>query len=226
MDRIAEYSGVPDPINDKTKRLAMVLGKEMTGRILASLYTNPYQSASDIARGIHIHIATAQKYLVDMRHCGLLESRWRRNSNRPTEEYWLAKKKFDIQVDLEQIPKRNDLERRAAEIFIKKIESDMVAFDTDIGHRKITEIILMDGQENGRIGQRIKLDDIEGRFTWHLPSHADPPLSVLELAERAGIGPDGLPQIIELVERLATIELNDSMGRIGIIERTGVIDND
>jgi len=161
-----------------------------------------------------------------MRHSGLLESRWRRNTNRPTEEYWLAKKKFDIQVDLEEIPMRDEVERKAAKIFIRKVESDRVAFDTDIGHQRIREIIITDGRENGRIGQRIKLNELQGRFTWYLPSPEDKPRSVLELADKAGIDRSGLADLIELVERLTDVELVGSNERIGIIESTGVIKND
>jgi hypothetical protein len=224
MNKIADFSKVPDPITSKTKRLAMVLGREMTGKILAMLYITPFQSASDIAKLFNIHIATAQKYLMEMRDCGLLESRLRQNSNRPTEEYWLAKKRFDIQIDLDNMPKLTDLEQKAANTYIRQKPSEQIAFDTNRRNQRITEIILLEGHEKSKVGQRIKLDDVEGRFTWHLPSPTDPPMSILELVKRAKLPLSDLPRVMELVERLATIELDGSMGRIGIIERTGVME--
>ena len=75
-----------DPIDASIKRLAAVIGKEMTGQILATLYTHPFMSASDIARMHGIHIATAQKYLKEMKECGLVQTRLRRSATRPTEE--------------------------------------------------------------------------------------------------------------------------------------------
>jgi transposase len=206
--------------------MAMVLGRDMTGRILAALYMAPFQSASDVAKRFGIHIATAQKYLMEMRQCGLLESRWRKNTNRPTEEYWLAKKKFDIEIDLENMPRLSELEKKAANIFIRQKYSELVAFDTNRNLEKITEILLLDGQESSRIEQRIKLDDIEGRFTWYLPSPTEPPMSILELVEKAKLSKTDLPRIMELVDRLVSIELDSSTGRIGIIERTGVINDE
>ena len=131
MNNLAELSELPDPITDRMKRLAMVLGREMTGKILASLYKTPYQSASDIARIFNIHIATAQKYLVEMRECGLLNSRFRRNSNRPTEEYWLAKNRVDIEIDLESMQQLTEMELKAANTYIRQRNSDHVAFDTN-----------------------------------------------------------------------------------------------
>jgi len=220
------FSDIPDPINDRTKRLAMVLGRDMTGRILATLYMQPFQSASDVARRFNIHIATAQKYLVEMRQCGLLESRWRRSVSRPTEEYWLAKKKFDIEIDLENMPKHSELENKAANIFIRQKYSELVAFDANRNLEKITEIIILDGGESSRIEQRISLDDVEGRFVWYLPPPNETPMSVLELLEKASLSKTELPRVLELVDRLAVIEINGSAGEPGIIERTGVIDDE
>lgn len=226
MDKLAAYSKVPDPIADRTKRLATMLGREMTGKILAKLYLNPYQSASDIAKLFNIHIATAQKYLLEMRECGLLDSRLRRNSNRPTEEYWLTRNRFDIEIDLESMPKFEDLEGIAATTFIRKKDSEQVAFDTNHSLKIITEIILLDGKERSQIGQRIKLDEVEGRFTWFLPSPKEDPKSVLELVKIANIPLTDLPRVMDLVEKLANIELDNSHGERGIIERTGVIENE
>jgi hypothetical protein len=226
MDGFGSISDVPDPINERTKRLAMVLGRDMTGRILATLYMAPFQSASDVAKRFQIHIATAQKYLVEMRQCGLLESRWRKSTNRPTEEYWLAKKKFDIEIDLENMPRLTELEKKAANIFIRQKYSDQVAFDANRNLEKITEILLLDGQESSRIEQRIKLDDIEGRFTWYLPSPTESPMSILDLVKKANLLKTDLPRIMDLVERLVNMELDAKAGRIGIIERTGVISDE
>jgi hypothetical protein len=221
MKEIADYLEVPDPINDRTKRFAMVIGREMTGKILASIYINPYQSASDIARFFNIHIATAQKYLVEMRECGLLESRLRRNSNRPTEEYWLTSNKFDIAIDLENMPKLADLEMRAANTLIRQKQSVQVAYDTHRSNQIITEIILLDSKEPSRIGQRIKLDEVEGRFAWYLPSPEEPSVSVLALMKKANLPLTDLPKIMDLVERLANLVLDSSNGLIGIIEKNG-----
>jgi transposase len=224
MNKIGCFLEVPDPITYKTKKLAMVLGRDMTGKMLASLYQKPFQSASEIAKLFNIHIATAQKYLMEMRECGLLESRLRRNSNRPTDEYWLAKNKVDIAIDLEQTPNLEELEVKAASIYIRQKQCEQVAYDSNHRNQIITEIILLDGKERNKIGQRIKLNDVEGKFTWCLPRPDEPPMSILDLVRKANLNLKDLPLVLELVDKLATIELDSNVGLIGIIERTGGIE--
>lgn len=98
-----------DPISERNKLMAAALGKELTGQIIGILMLEPYLSASEIAGRIGIHIATAQKYLMEMKQAGIVRSRRRVSPTRPTEEYWLGSERLTIEVDLrpEKIAERN-----------------------------------------------------------------------------------------------------------------------
>jgi len=95
-----QLAGPLDPISERNKLMAASLGKELTGQIMGILMLEPYLSASEIAGRIGIHIATAQKYLMEMKQAGIVRSRRRISPTRPTEEYWLFSERLTIEVDL------------------------------------------------------------------------------------------------------------------------------
>jgi len=194
-----------DPIDANIKRLAAVIGKEMTGPILASLYTRPFQSASDIARIYGIHIATAQKYLKEMKECGLVQTRIRRSATRPTQEYWIAQPKISINIDFECIESKKDLELEASKTLIRTARSGLIAYESDNRTKTVTEILLLEGRDRPRIGRRLKLDDVQGKFAWHLPLAGEDPRTVLEVLEDAHIDPSELPTVMNFVDKLSSL---------------------
>jgi len=113
-----------DPLQQRQKKLAAVLGKDTTGRILGVLMREPYLSASDIAGKLRIHIATAQKYLLEMKDAGLVDSRTRRSPTRPTEEYWLTKDNIKLEVDLKPRKELTDLQKMGSSTMIVDKLSD------------------------------------------------------------------------------------------------------
>ncbi len=193
-----------DPVQDRTRKLAAVLGKEVTGRILAVLAHESYLSASDIASRLHIHIATAQKYLMEMKEAGLVNSRWRRSPTRPTEEYWLSKDKITIEIDLRSDVGRKDMESLANSLTLSLRRDVNVAIDSDDSKKMVSEILVLGDGDRPIIGNRIKLDNVEGRFAWHL---AEEPTNVrvMDVVEKAELDSKYLPQIMDLVDKLTNI---------------------
>ncbi len=194
-----------DPVKNPTKRLAAVLGKDLTGRILGILIRESYLSASEIAGKLNIHIATAQKYLLEMKDAGLVDCRTRRSPTRPTEEYWLTKKKVRIEVDLKPQRATSDMEKIANSIMIHLNDDVKVAFDTDDNRRTVSEILVLKEEDRPSISKRIKLDNVEGRFAWQLAASKSPTHSVMDVVKKAKLNKSNLPQILKLVDKLSDI---------------------
>ncbi len=287
------YEGLHDPINDDMKRLTKVLSKVETGKILALLKEVPYRTASELSEELDIHIATAQKYLKELKECGIIDSRMRTTSPRPAEEFRVITENITINLDLSKLTD-SEIERAAATTFVRGRGDLPVALELDPSSKRVTEIIMLDpiasnddseerdycgaiekdatnecnaspsvegassaklevdndgcgirgkgggcgsgglgdrrrgdgGREEGSarrrgqasqdakaahgwlgIGERIKLNDIEGRFAWYLPSSTDEPRSVLALAEQARIGRGELKVVLDFVDRLSRISV-------------------
>ena len=194
-----------DPVRHPTKRLAAVLGKDLTGRILGVLIMESHLSASEIAGKLNIHIATAQKYLLEMKDAGLVDCRTRRSPTRPTEEYWLTKDKVRIEVDLKPQKSTSDMEKIANSIIIQLKEDANVAFDTDDNRKTVSEILVLKQEDKASISKRIKLNNVEGRFAWQLAASKRPTHSVLDVVEMANLNKSNLPQILKLVDKLSDI---------------------
>ena len=128
-----------NPVRQQQKRLAAVLGKPTTGMILGVLMKEPYLSASDIATRLKITIATAQKYLLEMKDAGLVDSRTRMSPTRPTEEYWLTKEKVMIEVDLKPRKGLADLEKMTSSTLITKELSEIEYIDKDDNNKGVKE---------------------------------------------------------------------------------------
>jgi predicted transcriptional regulator len=193
-----------DPVKNPTKRLAAVLGKDLTGRILGVLIREQYLSASEIAGILNIHIATAQKYLLEMKDAGLVDCRTRRSPTRPTEEYWLAKKKVRIEVDLKPQRTSSDMEKIANSIMIHLNDDVKVAYDTDDNRKTVSEILVLK-EDKPSVSKRIKLDNVEGRFAWQLATSKSPSRTVMDVVKKAKLNKSNLPQILKLVDKLSNI---------------------
>ena len=215
-----EKEMVVDPIDMGSKKLAAVLAKDVTGKILANLYQHPYQSASDVARMLRIHIATAQKYLRKLKEVHLIEARMRSGVSKPTEEYRISTSKIYIDIDIAKHVR--DVESIGEKLYIRENKNIPVAYESDVKNRKITELLLLDNiNERINIIQRIKLNDIESRFLWYVPYSSGELRSVTEIMNKAGIPQNELPLIIKFVEKLSNLEIGDRVFRILEVEDRG-----
>lgn len=206
-----------NPIDMGSKKLAAVLAKDVTGKILANLYQHPYQSASDVARMLRIHIATAQKYLRELKEVHLIEARMRSGVSRPTEEYRISTSKIHIDIDIAKHVR--DVESIGEKLYIRENKNMPIAYESDVKNRKITELLILDNiNERVNIIQRIKLNDIESRFLWYVPYSSVEPRSVTEIMNKAGIAQNELSVIIKFVEKLSNLEVGGRLFRVLDVE--------
>ena len=81
------------------RRMLFVLGKEHCLDVMISLNKNGWQTASQVAKDLDIHIATAVKYLSELHELGLLKRRLKKTKTRGAFEYKLGDAKVNIELD-------------------------------------------------------------------------------------------------------------------------------
>ncbi|UCE75186.1 MAG: hypothetical protein JSV56_05650 [Methanomassiliicoccales archaeon] len=85
---------------DDIRRLLFVLGKEHCLDVMINLNKNGWQTASQVARDLSIHIATAVKYLSELHELELVERRVKRGKTRKAFEYHVKDPRIKIEFDL------------------------------------------------------------------------------------------------------------------------------
>jgi predicted transcriptional regulator len=90
------------------RKMLFVLGKEHCLDVIINLYKNGGQTASQIARDLNIHVATAVKYLSELHELGLVDRRVKWGKTREAFEYQLKNPKINIEFDISQLMSEND----------------------------------------------------------------------------------------------------------------------
>ncbi len=99
--------------DEKFRRMAYVLGKEHTIEVLRYLYEHGWSKASDVAEEYDFHIATATKYLKELKEIGLAEERTGRGKTGDVQEYNLKDPQITLHLDL------SDTSEKGGELRIK-----------------------------------------------------------------------------------------------------------
>ncbi len=85
---------------ENLRKMLFVLGKEHCLDVMINVYKNDWQTASEVARDLRIHIATAVKYLSELHELGFLNRRIKRGKTREAFEYQLRDPKVLIEFDV------------------------------------------------------------------------------------------------------------------------------
>jgi predicted transcriptional regulator len=88
------------------RRMLFVLGKEHCLDVMINLNKNGWQTASEVARDLNIHIATAVKYLSELYELDLVDRRVKRGKTRKAFEYVIRDPKVRIEFDLSNLRAR------------------------------------------------------------------------------------------------------------------------
>ena len=80
--------------------MLFVLGKKHCLDVMICLYKNRWQTASQVARDLNIHIATAVKYLSELYELGLVDRQVKMGRTREAYEYQLKNPKIEIEIDI------------------------------------------------------------------------------------------------------------------------------
>lgn len=79
------------------------LGKKHAFDILILLKEKGHLTATDVAKHLNLHVATAVKHLSDLNEAGVIEKRVRKGKTRSAYEYWLKEKRLVLEIDFDDI---------------------------------------------------------------------------------------------------------------------------
>ena len=192
------------------RQRSSILGKQLSVEILGYLRSNPYSIASQVARRFDIHIATAAKYLTEMEKAKLVASRIRETGRKPAKEYYLLSDKITLEIDLSKIS-RNDPFSRLSTQRVRERRSENIAYEWDSERSLIKEIVILEQDKGRKRVRKVPLDDVEGRFLWHLPLPSQDFKTASEIALQSGLSD---PKDLEKIERLL-----DHLVELGVVER-------
>lgn len=89
-------------------RKMAVLGGEQSIRILMVLSDNRWLTASEVAKRLGIHIATAVKYLAALHEAGIVGRKKRVCKTREAFEYNLTSPKIEVSIELDKVGKERE----------------------------------------------------------------------------------------------------------------------
>ncbi|MFX1294080.1 MAG: hypothetical protein ACFFD2_04380 [Promethearchaeota archaeon] len=190
-------------ISKKTKKLSNLIGKEHTDKILHILYKTPNKSASEIAKILNIHIATAQSYLEDLEKFDIVKFRIRKEGIKPYKEYFLIKTKIRIEIDLNELDKVDQKEQEILRRTRIREKKDLkILYEINQEKSIIKRIHFYEDIGRKNIQYSLDLDELEGRFTWFIPFPSAELQTILKICEKAGIYKIHQQKIIELIKKL------------------------
>ena len=157
-------------------------------------------SASEAASRLGLHIRTAQDFLDAMASLGILEKAEVYEKKRPYFRYSLKTQSIQMEIDLTKIEQKRsagDLDRCIRE---KTYAGANFALSRD--GKTISHIVVWSGSERDRKEHRISLTRSQGMFLYNLPFPNAEFLSIAEVMEKANVGTDLAPEILDIVELL------------------------
>ena len=190
--------------------LIEALAREYSIELLRELHARGWSSASELAREMGIHVATAMRKLAELESLGLLEKRTRADGD--VTEYHLPKPRVEIVLDFDTDAKvaSRDAWRQAERLVVKERPNRKVLLESDDQARRVRRILLLKVLRRRTEARTIELSEPEGRFLWALPYASEAGRSVAEVCRRAGIeSPLQLSRILASVKELE---------RLGILE--------
>jgi len=104
---IADFPGENEMKKENMRKMLFVLGKEHCLDVMICVYKNGWQTASQVARDLNIHIATAVKYLSELYELDLVDRRVKKGKTREAYEYQLKNPKIKIEFDISQLMSKN-----------------------------------------------------------------------------------------------------------------------
>jgi len=181
-------------------KLGNYLAKDYAEDFFALLVNYQDISASEAASRLGLHIRTAQDFLEAMASLDILERQEVYEKKRPYFRYALKTERISMDIDLKQIQQEQaptDLARR-----IRERSNAGVNFSLARGGEVISHVSLWTGNGRDRKERKISLTRPQGSFLYHLPFPNAEALTIAEIARKAGVDQDVIPEILDIVSVL------------------------
>lgn len=190
--------------------LVAALAREYSIELLQELHARGWSSASEVARDMGMHVATAMRKLGELQSLGLLEKRTRTGTD--VVEYRLPNARVEIVLDLASAATSSakDAWSRADRILVKEKPNRKILLESDEKSRRVRRILFLKVLRRRTEARTLELAETEGTFLWHLPFASEPARSVADICRRGGVeNPLHVARILEFVRE---------MDRLGVIE--------
>lgn len=168
-------------------------------------------SASEAASRLGMHIQTVQDFLEAMADLGILSKKEVTERKRPYFRYTLEKQKIAFEIDLlEELG--NSGESSLEQSKIREKRNAGVRFSMARSGQYFSNLAIWVGKGRERSEKKINLTTAQGKFLYNLPFPDGEHLSLDEIRVKAGIEPEHMPEIKDLVEDLIQYKVIEVIG--------------
>lgn len=168
-------------------------------------------SASEAASRLGMHIQTVQDFLEAMADLGILSKKEAIERKRPYFRYTLEKQKIAFEIDLlEEL--RNSGDRSLEQSKFRERRNAGVRFSLARNGQYFSNLAIWVGKGRERSEKKINLTTAQGKFLYNLPFPDGEHLSLEEIRVKAGVEPEHMPEIKDLVEDLIQYKVIEVIG--------------
>ena len=156
--------------------LVKVMASEHFFHVVEYLHENPESNASTVARALNIHIVTVQKILDTLDKYGIVDTSERRGIGRPSKIYTFRGGK--ILLDLDRMLQEYGMRHKR----VRDKGTEDISYNYDLDREIVNAVVI-----GGKKGNKIRLDERDGRFVWMVPPPDSDGETIEKLAAQAGL---------------------------------------
>jgi len=188
---------------EEAREVMTALAREYCIDLLRELHGTGWSTASEVARNLGIHVATAMRKLSELETLQLLEKRVRAGSD--LVEYRPVSARVEIVLDFEAEAKaaKRDARSVAESILVRERPNRKVVLEADERAEVVRRVVFVKTVRLRTTAQVMELTEAEGRFLWHLPFASEQAASVAEVCRRAKIeNPIHVSKLLDFVKEM------------------------
>ena len=188
---------------EEAREVMTALAREYCIDLLRELHGTGWSTASEVARNLGIHVATAMRKLSELETLQLLEKRVRAGSD--LVEYRPVSARVEIVLDFEAEAKaaKRDARSVAKSILVRERPNRKVVLEADERAEVVRRVVFVKTVRLRTTAQVMELTEAEGRFLWHLPFASEQAASVAEVCRRAKIeNPIHVSKLLDFVKEM------------------------
>lgn len=186
---------------EQAAKLGLYISKSYSKDVFRLLNNYHDISASEAASRLGMHIQTVQDFLEAMVELEILSKKEVIERKRPYFRYTLLKKRLVVEIDLER-ELNEDQKGSLDQSRVREKKNAGVRFSMARNGPYFSTISIWVGKGRERSEKKINLTTAQGKFLYNLPFPDGEFLSLEEIRVKAGVEPDHLPEIKDLVEEL------------------------
>jgi hypothetical protein len=195
---------------EEAARFGTYIAKSYSRDIFKLLNNYRDISASEAASRLGMHIQTVQDFLEAMADLGILSKKETIERKRPYFRYSLDKQKITFEIDLLkelEVLGEDGLEHSK----IREKKNAGVRFSLARNGQYFSNVAIWVGKGRQRTEKKINLTTAQGKFLYNLPFPDGEHLSLEEIRVKAGIEPEHMPEIKDLVEELIQYKVIETL---------------